>query len=549
MSTEFSFRTRTQNIEILKRQPLDVLVIGGGVVGAGLIRDLALNGGLQAGLIEQGDFASGTSNATSELVHGGFRYLLQRDIALVKEARQERKILLRTAPNLVKPLPIAILTYKGEPYPLLGIHLAGLYYNHLAKTDRTEKSYAIRNPQAVRRLVGPIEVKGLKGGVIIWDSTVDDARLTLLTIKSAHEHGGVVANYVRFLDFLTNNAEGGKTVSGVLAEDVLSGEQFEIRAKKIVGATGPWIDKIWRQDPSYDGRPRLTTEKAKGSHLLIPRISASEYGILAFTHSERQHRGKPRVLFILPYAHNLSMIGTTESDPEEDLDRVRPSTSEIDYLIAEASRVFPHANIDRSNIISAYAGVRPLVAAEGNDFVSREHAIVQSPSGVMYIYGGKLTTYRRIGQEAADLITAGLNVPRNCRTGEHKLLDHDERVLEGCEGVLPAEARQRLIQRYGSGIAQIEALIGQDATLADRLIESLPFLKAEVIYACWEEMVLTLEDFLWRRTRIGLTRGQGIPQAPEIGGLIGQECGWDKERINAEVEQYTRRIRWLNAEI
>ncbi|MBI1922671.1 FAD-dependent oxidoreductase [Candidatus Poribacteria bacterium] len=328
MSTEFSFRTRAQNIETLKGQPLDVLVIGGGIVGAGLIRDLALNGGLKAGLIEQGDFASGTSNATSELVHGGFRYLLKRDIALVKEARKEREILLKIAPNLVKPLPIAILSYKGEPYPFFGIHLAARYYNYLSKANQAEKAYALHQPQAIQQLVGPIETKGLKGCVIIWDSSVDDARLTLLTIQSAHRCGGIVTNYVRFLEFITSV---GNQVSGVLVEDVLSGEQFQIHAKKIVVATGPWIEKSWCKDPCYDGTPKLTTTKAKGTHLLVPRINSREHGILAFTHSERsnllftgQQRGIPRVLFILPCEPDLSMIGTTESQPEDEPDRGPP---------------------------------------------------------------------------------------------------------------------------------------------------------------------------------------------------------------------------------
>jgi glycerol-3-phosphate dehydrogenase len=544
MSKEFSFRTRAENIEKLKGRPLDVLVVGGGIVGAGVVRDLALNGGLQIGLIEQGDFAAGTSNATSELVHGGFRYLLKRDIALVKEARQEREILLEIAPNVVRPLPIAILTYRGEPYPLFGIHLAGLYYNHLSKAARAEKAHALRNPQSIQELVGPVETKGLKGCVVIWDSAVDDARLTLLTIKNAAQHGAIVANYVRFLDFV---ADGRGKVSGAIAEDVVSGEAFSVSAKKTIVATGPWVDRIWEKDPSYDGQARLTTKKAKGSHLIVPRISDSEYGVLAFTHSERQQRGKPRVLFILPYEHDLSMIGTTESDPEDAPDQVRPSGAEIDYLITEARRVFPNADICRSSVISAYAGVRPLVAAAGDDFVSREHMISESASGVIYIYGGKLTTHRRIGEEAGDLITEALNAPRHRRTSQLALVHGviDENELRS----LPAQARQGLIQRYGSDAAKIASLIREDATLADRLIDGLPFLKAEALYACWGEMARTLEDFLWRRTRIGMTQGQGIPQARETAQLVGQANGWDNQRIVEEVNRYVERIRWLNQEL
>ncbi|MEK6570856.1 MAG: glycerol-3-phosphate dehydrogenase C-terminal domain-containing protein, partial [Bacteroidota bacterium] len=206
----------------------------------------------------------------------------------------------------------------------------------------------------------------------------------------------------------------------------------------------------------------------------------------------------------------------------------------------------------------------PLVATEGDGFVSREHKISQSPSSVMYIYGGKLTTYRKMVEEAVDQIAEELHFRRVRRTSEIKLLAEDGQnppapplrfpsFSKGGRGdfasVLSETERQRLIQRYGSGIAQIEKFIAQDVTLAEALIESLPCLKAEVHYACWGEMVIKLEDFLWRRTRIGLSKGQGIPQAPEIAKMIGQACGWNIERINTEVEQYTQRIRWLNAGI
>ena len=547
MSTEFSFRTRAENIENLKRQPLDVLVIGGGIVGAGLIRDLALNGGIRAGLIEQQDFASGTSNATSELVHGGFRYLLKRDVALVKEARREREILLRIAPNIVKPLPIVILCYKGERYPLFGMHLAAHYYNHLSKADRKEKAYALRDSRKIQRLVGPVETEGLIGCVVIWDSTVDDARLTLLTIRSAHHYGAIVTNYVRLLDFLVTSVGGRHKINGVLAEDVMSGDRFEIHAKKIVVAIGPWTDRVWSKDPTYDGEPKLTTQKAKGTHLLFPQIGNSQYGVLAFTHTETQQRREPRVLFILPAEHALSMVGTTESDPEDFPNRVRPSADEIEYLLAEASRVFPRAQMSRSNIISAYAGVRPLVAMQGDGFVSRAHKVFESQSGVMYTYGGKLTTYRKIGEEVVNRVSEELQLPRNCQTETLKLVADEPKRFES--RLLAKVDQQRLNERYGFGTAHIEKLIQQDATLADRLVESLPFLKAEVLYACHEEMVIKLEDFLWRRTRIGLTKGQGISQAPDIARLIGQVCGWDISRTNAEIEQYIQRIQWLNAEI
>ena len=547
MPVEFSSRTRAQNIQNLKREPLDVLVIGGGIVGAGLIRDLALNGGLRAGLVEKGDFANGTSSATSQLIHGGFRYLIKRDFALIKEARRERETLLRIAPNLVKSAPIAILNYKGDPYPLTGMSIAAQYYNHLSKADKAERACTIRDSAQIRDLVGPIETNSLKGCVVVWDSMVDDARLTLLTLKDAHQHGAVVANYIRFVEFVSqpSKANGAYTVR---VEDVLSGEQFEIVTHKIVSAAGPWTDRLWEKDPSYDGVPRLTTQKAKGIHLILPRLNRGDCGIATFTRAEKRQNEKPRIIFTLTFDDTLSAIGTTESDPEADPDGVRPSSAEVDYLLSEVARIFPMAAVNRANIVSAYAGVRPLIAPKGDGFVSREHLITESKSGVMYIYGGKLTTHRKIAEEAVDRIAEELRRPRSCKTAEHPLGDSAVHELDGGAKLIPSADRERIVRRYGGGAATIEKFIAEDLTLTEPMSESSAFLKAEVLYAFWGEMAMTLDDLLWRRLRIGFKRGQGIDLAPKIARFLGERGHWNETRIASEVEAYTQRIVQLNSE-
>ena len=561
MSTEFSARTRANNIETFKTEPLDVLVIGGGIVGAGLIRDLALNGGIKAGLIEQGDFANGTSSATSQLVHGGFRYLLKRDIDLVKKSRKEREILQRIAPNLVKPMPIALLSYKGDPYPLTGIQLAAHYYNRLFKADEAEKTVVIRDAQKVRRLVGPIAADTLKGCVLLWDSTVDDARLTLSTLKDAHRHGAIIANYVRFLNFIkrpdTGNA--GNQVYGITAEDVISGQRFEITARKIVAATGPWSDEVWCKDPSYDGVPRLLTKNAKGIHLVVPRCGkqhdSEAYGLIACTRSEKQRKRNPRVIFILPGAHNTSIVGTTETTPDEALASVRPSADEVTYLLSETQRIFPKKTLDNDAVIAAYAGTRPLIAANRHQrgfaragFVSRDHLITESPSGVMYLYGGKLTTHRQMAEETVDHLATFFNVPRHCKTDTLPLFNVSAEVPNGdtnCS-LQSSTDTERLIKRYGDGYQMILKFINDDAALAEPIMPSLPFTKAELLYAYWGEMAITLDDLLWRRTRIGWTPGQGLDIAPQIAQFLSEKNNWDQARITAEVEAYRQHIRWLN---
>lgn len=547
MPVEFSSRTRAHNIQNLQREPLDVLVIGGGIVGAGLIRDLALNGGLRVGLVEKGDFASGTSSATSQLIHGGFRYLIKRDFALIKEARREREILLRIAPNLVKPTPIAILNYKGDPYPLAGMSLAAHYYNHLSKADKNERACTIRDPGQIRDLVGPVDGRSLKGCVVVWDSMVDDARLTLLTLKDAHQAGAVVANYVRFVEFIAQPGKANGTYI-VLLEDVLSGERFEAVTRKLISAAGPWTDRLWEKDPVYDGAPRLTTQKAKGIHLILPRLNRGDCGIATFTRAEQRHNEKPRIIFTLSFDEALSAVGTTESDPEADPDSVRPSAAEVDYLLSEVNRIFPASAVNRASIASAYAGVRPLIAPKGEGFVSREHLITESDSGVMYIYGGKLTTHRKIAEEAVDRIAEDLRCPRSCKTAAQPLGNGVEPEDDGGNKPIPAADSERIALRYGGDAAIIGKFIAEDRTLAEPLSESTAFLKAEVLYALWGEMALTLDDLLWRRMRIGFTSGQGVNLAPKIARFLGERGHWNEERITSEIKAYTQRIAQLNTE-
>ena len=561
MPTEFSARTRSKNIKILKMQLLDVLVIGGGIVGAGVIRDLALNGGIKAGLIEQGDFASGTSSATSQLIHGGFRYLLKNDINLVKKSRQEREVLRRIAPNLVKPLPLALLCYKGDPYPLAGMQLFAHYYNCLSKVDKAEKSIAIRDPQKIQHLLGPIDTSTLKGCVVLWDSTVDDVRLTLATLKDAHRHGAIIANYVRFLNFVNQPGidDNGNRIYKIRAEDVISGQRFEISARKIVSATGPWSDHVWRKDPSYDGTPRLVTKNAKGSHIVLPRCGKEHdsgiHGLITLTRSERQDGGKSRVIFILPGAHNTSIVGTTETTPEEEPSSVRPSADEVAYLLSETQRIFPEKTLNNDAIIGAYAGTRPLIAANRHrqgftktDFASREHLITESPSGVMYLYGGKLTTHRQMAEETVNRLVPSLNVPRHCKTDIHPLPNAvgEETSIDQRHELKSNSDTKRLIKRYGEGYRAIQDFISEEPTLAEPITPSLPFTKAELLYACWGEMAMTLDDLLWRRTRIGWTPGQGLDLASQIAQFLGEKNNWNQARITAEVETYHEHIRWLN---
>ncbi|MCG9129236.1 glycerol-3-phosphate dehydrogenase/oxidase [Candidatus Poribacteria bacterium] len=569
MTAEFSNLTRSANINKLQSEPLDVLVIGGGIVGAGLIRDLTLNGGIKTGLIDQGDFACGTSSASSQLIHGGFRYISKLDIGLVRQSRKEREILHQTAPNLVKPIPIAILCYKDDPYPFLGVDFAARVYNRLSKSNPNEKSKVIRDCKRIETLLGPIATDGLKGCVVLWDSQVDDSRLTLAILKDAHQHGGIISNYVRFLGY-NKLPDESDSMYQVSVEDVVSGKRFEIKSRRIVSATGPWTDKIWEKDPSYDGHPRLVSKKAKGVHIILPRCAETStevpYGIVAITQSEKTNNEKQRAIFILPGQYDTSIIGTTETTPENELESVCSSKKEIDYLLSETQRVYPNLTLNKDSIIGSYAGVRPLIANNGSqsrinsrsEFVSRDHLITDSQSGILYVYGGKLTTHRQIAEETVDYIAESLNVARDCKTAllplpaaisDNNLMPNNI-DMDTLKSSSIANDRDRLIQRYGmEGYIKINKLVSEDSTLSDPISEKLPFIKAEIAYSCWGEMAITLEDILWRRTRIGWTQGQGMDIAGSIAELIGEKQNWDQARITSEVEKYNKRIDLLNSNI
>jgi glycerol-3-phosphate dehydrogenase len=279
------------------------------------------------------------------------------------------------------------------------------------------------------------------------------------------------------------------------------------------------------------------------------------YGLVTFTRAERQHGGKPRVIFILPGAHNTSIVGTTETTPEEDLSSVRASADEVTYLLSETQRIFPEKTLNNDAIIATYAGTRPLIAQKQRqrgfaktDFVSRDHLITESASGVMYLYGGKLTTHRQMAEETVNLLAPSLNVPRHCKTDTCRLPNAvgEASNADQNHGLQSNPDMERLIKRYGEGYRAIQDFISEDATLAEPITPSLPFTKAELLYACWGEMAMTLDDILWRRTRIGWTPGQGLDIAPQIAQSLGEKNDWNQARITAEVERYREHIRWLN---
>ena len=386
-------------------------MIGGGITGAGILRDAALRG-LRAALLEKGAFASGTSSRSSKLIHGGIRYLEHLQLGLVREACRERATLLRTAPTLVRPLPFLLPVYRGASRGRWKIQLGLWLYERLAGRDNLPPHRALQPPE-VERLAPGLRRDSLRATFLYYDAQADDAALTRAVIDSAVRHGAVAAEEMEVLGF---EKENGRIVA-VRTRDRRTGEILQLRARVFLNASGPWTDATCRlDDPQASPKLRLT----KGAHAVLEKSRLPvEAGVLLFAPQDG------RVFFILPWKEK-TLIGTTDTDFTGSPDEVLATPEDVDYLLRAASHYFPDLELKPSDVVGSFAGLRPLLHQEGGgaSAVSREHQIFESASGLTTIAGGKLTTYRRMAEEAVDVVVRRLGEGGNakifgpCRTAE-----------------------------------------------------------------------------------------------------------------------------------
>ena len=533
-------QARTEAIDAMADgRELDVLVIGGGVVGTGSALDAATRG-LTTGLLEARDFASGTSSRSSKLVHGGLRYLEMLDFRLVHEALQERGLLLqRLAPHLVKPVPFL--------YPLQHRWWERLYagagvalYDGMAVSSGLGAGLPIHRHLTRRgamRLVPSLKKSALVGALQYYDAQVDDARHTMELARTAASYGAHVANRVKVTGFLRQ----GERVTGVQAKDLESGREFEVRAKQVVNATGVWTDDT---QAMVGERGQYHVRASKGIHLVVPkdRIQSSTGMIL---------RTEKSVLFIIPWGRHW-LIGTTDTDWHLDKAHPAATAADIDYLLQHVNAVLS-VRLTREDVEGVYAGLRPLLAGESEQTskLSREHIVAHSVPGLVVVAGGKWTTYRVMAKDAIDEATAALDgrVPQSA-TADIPLL--------GAEGYLAAwNKRAKIARAFDVHPVRIEHLLNRYGTLTDDLLDliretpslahPLPgaddYLEAEVVYAASHEGALHLEDVLARRTRISIEAwDRGVSAAPVAARLMGGVLGWDDDRITVEVSNYLKRV-------
>jgi len=537
----FSHLTRQQNLTRLATEPLDLLVIGGGVTGTGIAWDAALRG-LHVGLVEKADFASGTSGRSARLIHGGLRYLAQWQIGMVYESSRERRTLLRIAPHLVRPLPFLYPLYRGGKDRRIKIRAGMWMYDALA-LFRNIHIHRMLDREETLETEPCVAAERLLGAAEYYDAHVDDARLTLATAQAAHRAGALLANYVKVTGFLRD--EVGQ-ISGAVARDELTSETLHIAARVVVNATGVWADEVMGMDEPQARRLRPT----KGIHIVVDRQRFGNHHAIVFT-SPRDGR----MLFLVPWGH-LAYLGTTETDYDGDLDRPYATAEDVEYLLEAANLAFPHAHLTADDIISTWAGVRPLIGGEeGNAYeLSREHEIFESESGLLSIAGGKLTTYRHMAEEIVDRVVArlaarfGIGGFRECITDETPLdpapLGELQRLVEGggsgaASAGLPPEMIDHLIGRYGSRYRTILQRIAEEPSLGEPLVFGLPYLWAEVDQALEEEMTMTLLDMLVRRIPlIYAASDQGLGVAGAVAKRMAAALGWDETEITRQLAAY-----------
>ncbi|MBF4582053.1 glycerol-3-phosphate dehydrogenase/oxidase [Curtobacterium sp. VKM Ac-2865] len=530
---------RAAAIETLKTKELDVLVIGGGIVGGGSALD-AVTRGLSVGIVEARDWGSGTSSRSSKLVHGGIRYLEQLNFALVREALIERGLLLqRIAPHLVKPVRFLYpLNHRVWERFYIGIGMAmydafswsggrppGVpHHRHLSRTQVLKSMPSLKKDAFV-------------GGMTYYDAQVDDARYVSSLVRTAAAYGAHAAARVRIEGFI----KVGERVVGAHAHDIQTGEKFDIRAKQVVNATGVWTDDT---QAMVGTRGQFKVRASKGVHLVIPRDRfQSNMGMIL--------RTEKSVLFVIPWGRHW-LVGTTDTDWYLDKAHPAATAADIDYILEHVNTVL-RTPLTREDVEGVYAGLRPLLAGESDQTskLSREHVVTHTAPGLVVVAGGKWTTYRVMGKDAIDEAVAAMDGTIPASTTQ-------DIPLLGAEGY-PAAWNKRgrtarsfglhkvriehLLNRYGTLTTEVLQLVKEDPALAEALPGADDYIGAEVVYAASHEGALHLEDVLARRTRISIEAwDRGESAAPVAARLMAGVLGWDQEQTEAEVANYRKRV-------
>ncbi|MGZ3774468.1 MAG: glycerol-3-phosphate dehydrogenase/oxidase [Pseudobdellovibrionaceae bacterium] len=536
----FSFTDRTQNIAKMKQQEFDLVIIGGGINGAGVARDASARG-MKVALIEARDFASGTSSKSSKLIHGGIRYLENMEFKLVFEALNERTRLFEMAPHLVHPLRFMIPLYQESRVGMLKMGMGMWLYDALSLFQAPELHERLNAQESMKRMPA-IRTTNLLGSYIYSDAYMDDDRLVHETMRSANENGALCVNYVK----ATGGQFSGGKISAVICEDQMTHDKFAVKAKHVISSVGPWTDEVGNvllKDWKKILRP------TKGIHLTLPkhRLPLSSAVVMAAEKSDRIVFGIPR--------HEMIIIGTTDTDYKESPENVIATPEDVKYLLEITRHYFPGAEITAHDVIASYAGVRPLVqdgsSSEGK--TSREHTIIKDPHGITFVAGGKYTTYRLMCEQTVHAALESFSFEEKARFSP----SNTTMPLNPFTGVEAFQQSQNLVDvwsketgRSEQDIRHLSERYGMEAeSILEKYSEDYSYWQLEAAQAIDMTMCLNMRDFYARRVPLFLSiRDHGVKLMEEIGEVFQEKMGWSDSRLKDEkhilTEYMAREVEW-----
>lgn len=533
MCEAFSSLDRISVLKKMEKEEFDILIIGGGITGAGIALDAASRG-MKTVLVEMQDFAAGTSSRSTKLIHGGLRYLKNFELTLVSEVGRERAIVYENGPHVTTPLKMLIPVYKNTGLGMFTTSLGLRLYDFLARVKKNERCRMLRKEE-ILALEPKLKKDGLLGGGLFVEYRSDDARLTIEVLKEAVSQGALVMNYTKVTDFIYQNGK----LAGVYIQNQLDGQQFKIYAKKIVNAAGPWVDRLREQDRSLTNKHLYLT---KGIHLVF------DQSVFPLQQSVYFDTPDGRMVLIIP-RDGKTYVGTTDTPFNGDLTNPRMTVSDRDYLLNTIDYIFPNLNIKAADIESSWAGIRPLIheSSKGPSEISRKDEIWTSPSGLISIAGGKLTGYRKMAEKIVDILAESFHKESGivflpCQTkqlpisggtigGSQQFSSFiEEKIQRGLDLGLNQDSAFLLIKKYGSNIDDLYGIMERDKTEAENF--GLPSeIYAQVIYSITKEYAYTPVDFFLRRTGALLFHIEWVKKwkTPVI-ELMSQKLGWNMEK-------------------
>ncbi|MBD3196307.1 MAG: FAD-dependent oxidoreductase [Candidatus Lokiarchaeota archaeon] len=536
----WNLKNRAKIIDRLQDTTYDIIIIGGGITGAGVAREAVMRG-LKVALVDMQDFAAGTSSRSSKLAHGGIRYLGHGEMDLVKEATTERNWMLAHIPHLIRPIPFLFIDWEGGKYNKRSIKAAVKLYDFLSDKDEEFKNFKQHEwytPEGVLELEPKIKKEGNKGGAVYYDNNVDDARLTIETLKEAVVRGADILSYCKVVDLIKKD----NNVIGIKCEDLEKKKDIKIRGKLIVNATGIWSDDVLQNYPGDVPKPVI--RPTKGVHLTYRREDVGNNMATIITSITDD-----RAFFVLPRG-DFTIIGTTDTDFQGDLANPICNKEDADYLIKSVKYYFPKSELDYQNILATYAGIRPLVKEKGKDEseVSRKHVIFFSEDGLLTIAGGKLTTWRKMAEDLfVEIESKNLfnQITREEGFSKQKFLisiDKEDYITKLKNSKLNIDDKiiNHLYQQYGFGALKILELIEEDPSLKERINEDCDFIKAEILYALRYELTTHLIDVFCRRTEMSLfiEHKKQREAAEKVAEIMAKEYNWTDEKLKQEIKEY-----------